>query len=101
MSKVYIRLKDRSTIFHDASQEVTLTGNQVKEAEKTGKVASAIKHGLLEEVEAPKEETTNQQGEPDKQEASNQGEPDKEIVPAEPSSNEPNKAQRGRPAKQE
>lgn len=96
MSKVYIRLKDRSTIFHDASQEVTLTGNQVKEAEKTGKVASAIKHGLLEEVEAPKEETTNQQGEPNK-EAPNQGEPDKETAPAEPSSNEPNKAQRGRP----
>lgn len=50
MSKVFIRLKDRSTIFHDASQDVTVTGTQVKEAEETSKVLSAIKHGLLEVV---------------------------------------------------
>ena len=63
MSKVFIRLKDRSTIFHDASQDVTVTGTQVKEAEETGKVLSAIKHGLLEvvkpeEVEKEKDEKT-------------------------------------------
>ena len=63
MSKVFIRLKDRSTIFHDASQDVTVTGTQVKEAEETSKVLSAIKHGLLEvvkpeEVEKKKAEKT-------------------------------------------
>lgn len=63
MSKVFIRLKDRSTIFHDASQDVTVTGTQVKEAEETSKVLSAIKHGLLEvvkleEVEKEKTEKT-------------------------------------------
>ena len=63
MSKVFIRLKDRSTIFHDASQDVTVTGTQVKEAEETSKVLSAIKHGLLkvvkpEEVEKEKAEKT-------------------------------------------
>lgn len=61
MSKVFIKLKDRSTIFHDASQDVTVTGTQVKEAEETGKVLSAIKHGLLEVVkpeDVKKEEET-------------------------------------------
>lgn len=64
MSKVFIRLKDRSTIFHDASQDVTLTGTQVKEAEETSKVLSAIKHGLLEVVEPEKEVKKEDKEEP-------------------------------------
>lgn len=86
MSKVFIRLKDRSTIFHDASQDVTVTGTQVKEAEETSKVLSAIKHGLLEVVEPEKEKD----GKPEPDKASTTDNPDA-----------PNdKPNRGRPAKE-
>ena len=87
MSKVFIRLKDRSTIFHDASQDVTVTGTQVKEAEETGKVLSAIKHGLLEVVK------------PEQVEKEEEPKPDGASTTDNPAA--PNdKPNRGRPAKE-
>lgn len=90
MSKVFIRLKDRSTIFHDASQDVTVTGIQVKEAEETGKVLSAIKHGLLEVVKPEEVKEDEKDGKPEPDKASTTDNPDA-----------PNdKPNRGRPAKE-
>lgn len=57
MSKIYVKLKDRGSIFHDASQEATVTGAKVVAVKKTGKVASALRNSLLVQVEAPKEES--------------------------------------------
>lgn len=51
MSKIKIRLRDSGTIFHDASQDVTLTGTQIAEAVLNAKVASALRNGVLEKVE--------------------------------------------------
>nr|DAM99240.1 MAG TPA: hypothetical protein [Herelleviridae sp.] len=86
MSKVFIRLKDRSTIFHDASQDVTVTGTQVKEAEETSKVLSAIKHGLLEVV---KPEEVKEAEKPKTDEASTTEKPA-----------DPTEKPKGRPAKE-
>lgn len=89
MSKVFIRLKDRSTIFHDASQDVTVTGTQVKEAEETSKVLSAIKHGLLEVVEPEKEKEVKEAEKPKTDEASTTEKPA-----------DPTEKPKGRPAKE-
>lgn len=53
MSK-YIKLKDKGTIFHDAGQDATVTGEQVIEVKETAKVRSALKGGVI--VEATKAE---------------------------------------------
>lgn len=46
-----VKLKDRGTIFHDISQDFTLSGGKtVGECQPTPKVNQAIKAGVLEEL---------------------------------------------------
>lgn len=59
-NKVYVKLKDTGSIFHDASQEQTITGTKVVAFKKTGKVKSAIKNGVLVEVDAPEDAPTKE-----------------------------------------
>lgn len=58
MSTVYVKLKDKGSIFHDASQEKTITGKAVVEMRLTGKVKSAIKNGVLVKTDAPESTDT-------------------------------------------
>ncbi len=47
---MFVKLKDEGGIFHDASQDATVTGSAVVEVKKTEKVTASIKGGLLVEV---------------------------------------------------
>lgn len=47
---VYVRLKDKGTIFHDASQDKSVTGAAIEEFTRTEKVSKAIRSGVLVEV---------------------------------------------------
>lgn len=48
--KKYVKLRDRGTIFHDASQDVAVTGTIPTEIKTTKKVNAALKGGILIEV---------------------------------------------------
>lgn len=60
MSKVFVKLKDTGSIFHDASQDGTVTGDKVVELKKTPKVMAAIKGGVLVEAKASEVEKTEE-----------------------------------------
>lgn len=48
---MYVRLNDKGSIFHDMSQDVTLTGANPVNVKSTKRVKDAIKSGVLIEVE--------------------------------------------------
>ena len=51
MAKVYVKLKDKGGIFHDASQDFTLSGSvTIAETELTPKVAAGLKGGVIEKL---------------------------------------------------
>lgn len=54
-----VKLKDKGGIFHDASQDATVTGTSVIELKSNKKVQKAIKDGVLVEVTGkdPKKDT--------------------------------------------
>lgn len=60
----YVRLKDKGTIFHDASQDVSVTGSQIVKAKPTPKLEAGLKGGVIEEVS--EEEYKAQKGETSK-----------------------------------
>ena len=50
MSKVYVKLRDRGTIFHDSSQSIAVSGDAIVAVEKEGRVEDAINAGILQIV---------------------------------------------------
>jgi hypothetical protein len=61
LSKVIVKLKDNTSIFHDASQDnATITGSAVLEVQLTPKISSAIRNGVLDKAtESEKTEYEN------------------------------------------
>lgn len=53
MSTVFVKLRDRGSVFHDNSQDYTVTGEAVHEVKLTSKIETAIRHGVLTKVDAP------------------------------------------------
>lgn len=53
---MFVKLRDKGGMFHDASQDFTLSGGfTVGECNRTGKVQSAMKGGVIEELRDEKE----------------------------------------------
>lgn len=50
MATVKVKLKQKGSIFHDTTQNVTVDFGKVVTLQKTEKVRVALKHGALEEV---------------------------------------------------
>ena len=68
MSKIHVQLKDKGTIFHDASQGATVLGENIVEVTNNVKVAKALKSGVLVEVKAPKSEAKSKEADEKKAE---------------------------------
>ena len=49
---MYVKLRDRGTIFNDHTQDVAVTGNLPVKVKKTDKVKDGIRTGILIEVES-------------------------------------------------
>jgi len=51
MSKIYVVLRDKGTIFHDGTQDVSVTGLLPTEVKPTAKITKAIQDGILIKVD--------------------------------------------------
>jgi hypothetical protein len=54
MEPIYVKLKDKSSVFQETEQRLTIVGTQIMKAAPSKRVSAAIRGGVL--VEASKEE---------------------------------------------
>ena len=47
MKKIFVKLADSGSIFHEAGKNITVTGKQIVEVEETARVKEAVKFGAL------------------------------------------------------